>query len=285
MPPEPSAPAAASGEEMGRPLRPPSVSAPGEGDAAPGSGCTRPPPSREVPAAKRPALAGGPGGGTPQPTGERPPWLRTVPNAGKGDCVPLALSQAIAAQGEPPPTAHRLRAQIVGALTRNAAVYAPLWDGKSALEAATDARPPDFRGYAATMAGPGTWMGHLELYAGAVLLQRPIIKYALGQHPIVFNRKAGGTPVRLWYEDAHYEWIPTAPPESDLDTALAGDYHGGRGGGLGHLQPQGETRPSPWRRRLGQRGQRRSPRGEAGAGSSGRPRRTGGGPGAAARRF
>lgn len=160
-----------------------------------------------------------------------PTGMTRVPNEGNGNCVCLALGQALAAKPDKPKAHRGIRAALVAHLRKHTDRYEPWWDGLRPQK--DDEECPNWDTYLRVLAKDGAWAGTLELAAAAAHFDRTIVVF--GPHlatPEAYNTSSTKGCVCSWYDrDAgHYEWLKGTLPAKTTPAAANGPMQGGRGG-------------------------------------------------------
>lgn len=171
-----------------------------------------------------------------QRTEKLPDGFTRRSNAGQGNCVFLAFSQAMEhlkiGSGRKK-SAIQIRASTVAHLTKHASRYSQFWDGKKPDR--TDSNLGEgttFSDYLKALAAPGAWAGDLEIAAIAAHYDLCVIVYkAVAPTQQIFNRTGTAGTVALWYDGGHYEWLEGTVPAEDIDRASPAGWCGNRGGG------------------------------------------------------
>ena len=145
--------------------------------------------------------------------------VRRHPNKGLGNCLFLAVSQALTEQGHPRNHLD-LRQEVARYIQSHADALIHAWDWQM-LEAPDKARPcRDINEYLEALRRPGAWGGSLELAAMASMFPaKAIMILGPHSHPTVLGDRqrpippVAGNRIALWYQGGHYEAISSEIPE------------------------------------------------------------------------
>jgi len=236
--------------------------------------------------AKRPKT-----GSTPANSGPNiPGGMKLIDNDGQGDCLFLAVSEALVAQGRSRRAATDLRNLCVTHLRKHEATYSAFWRGDAPNAEQSDIKSQGFAEYLRLIGRDKAWGGSIELAALASTLNQPIfvVRPLDGEFDIrVFgptNSKA--TPLTLWFQHRHYQALVGDVGEVAAQAVKAevGDP-ADRGGGKRSLCGQvsllggqtvvskastlgGRTSAAASNRALSTLGRRTAPRSDAGSAAS-----------------
>ncbi|CAE7627834.1 unnamed protein product, partial [Symbiodinium necroappetens] len=135
--------------------------------------------------------------------------MKLIDNDGQGDCLFLAVSEALVAQGRSRRAATDLRNLCVTHLRKHEATYSAFWRGDAPNAEQSDIKSQGFAEYLRLIGRDKAWGGSIELAALASTLNQPIfvVRPLDGEFDIrVFgptNSKA--TPLTLWFQHRHYQ--------------------------------------------------------------------------------
>lgn len=142
-----------------------------------------------------------------------PLGVEKIQNQGEGNCLFLAVSQAIENSGGGAHNHRSVRAAAVTHLRKHAAKYALFWDGLRPDGTKMDSISLEsFLKYLDLVGEVGAWAGNLEIAALASTLDRPIT--VLHEHGQVYQFNAEGSKkdLFLFYQTCgHYECLKTTP--------------------------------------------------------------------------
>ena len=138
-----------------------------------------------------------------------PGGMKLIDNDGQGDCLFLAVSEALVAQGRSRRSATDLRNLCATHLRKHEATYSAFWRGDAPDAEQSNIKDKGFAEYLRLIGRDKAWGGSIELAALASTLNQPIfvVRPLDGEFYIrVFgptNSKA--TPLTLWFEHRHYQ--------------------------------------------------------------------------------
>ena len=144
--------------------------------------------------------------------------VRRHPNEGLGNCLFLAVSQALTEQGHARNHLD-LRQEVARYIQAHADALIHAWDWQMP-EAPDTARPcRDINEYIEALRRPGAWGGSLELAAMASMFPaKAIMVLGPQSHPMVLGDRqrpippVAGNRIALWYHGNHYERISSEIP-------------------------------------------------------------------------
>ena len=129
---------------------------------------------------------------------QRPSWIITKTNGGRGDCLPLAVSQGLNQLGKEKTNASKVRIMAVAMLAKMKSEMEAFWDGLPPRDSDTRMEGT-FDDYLSELAKKGAWMGAMEVGALAKATGHPMEIYRIGAPPCVYGRGNKKQPIRLWY--------------------------------------------------------------------------------------
>ena len=162
--------------------------------------------------------------------GSIPAGLEIIPNAGQGNCLFHAVSDACKLVGQS--RGHGvLRAMAVTHLRKYKDAYEPAWDMSTPDAEETKMDAGAFERYLDLVAEEGSWGGALELTALANTLNMKI-RVKTGDNTYVFNNAGQKGTLNLNFAHKHYEALKgQIRNESDWGTIKEGPRIGLRAGG------------------------------------------------------
>ncbi|CAE7429373.1 unnamed protein product [Symbiodinium microadriaticum] len=172
----------------------------------------------------------------PQPKKSKGPWMpdggKRVPNTGKGDCMMLAIADALRRYAPEEKASGR---SVPAFLATFYAKHFQEYEGIGKVHSRTTLM-------ASRYAALGAVIWNLELHAAAHVLRRDI--YVLDGEVKSFTHGGKGRAICLFYDDqvGHYEWI-----DGDVMMFWATPHQGTRlqgGGKRSHASTDGSLRPT-----------------------------------------
>ena len=193
-------------------------SLPGQGS---GDGLAKRPKTCKVPASSGPGIPGG---------------MKLIDNDGHGDCLFLAVSEALVAQGRSRRSATDLRNLCVTHLRKHEATYSAFWRGDAPDAEQSNIKDKGFAEYLRLIGRDKAWGGSIELAALACTLNQPIfvVRPLEGEFDIrVFGPTSSkAVPLSLWFQNRHYQAL-VGDPEAVAARAVKAEVGdpADRGGG------------------------------------------------------
>ena len=155
-----------------------------------------------------------------------------VPNDGKGDCLFIAVQQALSVL-EPTKkrTSKQIRAFTAAHMAQHSAEYEALWDGRGpgGKEEDDDSWGTTFQDYLQGMRMAGCWGTYLECFALARGLNRDLLILSEDGEVLNFEQNCTEPAICLFFSEkaGHYEYLQ-GPVEAELRQWAI--KHQGRGG-------------------------------------------------------
>ena len=164
---------------------------------------------------------------------DTPVGMTLMDNPGNGNCLFHAIADCLHAQGRSKRTAMEIRVLAATHLRTHAKYYEGFWKGDAPEATHVDIREEGFAEYIRRIGRDGAWGGSLEIAALAYTLAQPVFVFRPNDDGVrVFNGKAKGTPLALWFDKQHYQALIGAvaqPFVLGAAPATLGD-HADRGG-------------------------------------------------------